>query len=83
MEEQARKKEEEKQKKEEEEARKKMEQLHVKPTMYKPPQSYYNQYQDEGFFYHALDDYKKKLQSDIDSESSDASFITPPTGKPQ
>lgn len=52
--------------------------------MYKPPQAYYNQYQDEGFFYQALDDYKKKLQSDIESESSDASFITPTSGgKPQ
>jgi len=47
----------------------------VKPTSYKPPQAYYTQYQDEGFFYQALDDYKKKLQSDIESESSDASFI--------
>lgn len=51
MEDQARKKEEEKQKKEEEDARKKLEQLHVKPSSYKPPQAYYNQYQDEGFFY--------------------------------
>ena len=44
MEEMARKKEEEKQKKEEEDARKKLEQLHVKPISYKPPQAYFNQY---------------------------------------
>ena len=83
MEEQARKREEEKQRKEEEEVRKKLEQLHVKPTSYKPPQAYYNQYQDEGFFYSALDDYKKKLQIDIDNESSEASFISQPQTKPQ
>ena len=52
--------EEEKQRiKEEEETRKRLEALNVNP--YRPPQSYYNQYQDEGFFYHQLDDYKKKL----------------------
>ncbi len=69
--------EEEKQRiREEEETRKKLEALNVNP--YRPPQSYYNQYQDEGFFYQQYDDYKKKLVQDIESESSEASFYQQP-----
>lgn len=62
---------------EEEAARKKLDGLQI--NQYKPPQSYYNQYQDEGFFYHQLDNYKKKLEQDVENESSEASFYQQPT----